>query len=298
LSYYHSGVVKMWGRRWLICLFLLVTIVLSARCVYAYNIESTIIEVYDDGSVVITQILSSASPPEEISVKLLGNPVYIEANSNGTPVPVEVSEGVAYLTVPSEKVVLTYMVTELTNKVGEDWILSLNSPYPVTVMLSDNMMMYEITPDNFDVTIINETVAFVFQPGPIEIKYVLVPQIPDGTGPLPPSEPSPPTGFFTGTWLILLAIGILLAIVVIYFVLKKYGSRRESEDIYSSLDNRDNRILTTLSKYGELTARELIEKTSIPKTPLYRRLRKLVELGLVESVTRSGVVYYRIKSKR
>ncbi len=288
----------MWGRKWLICLFLLITIVFSARYVYAYSIESTIIKVYDDGSVMITQILSSTSPPEEISIELLGSPVYIEANSDGTPIPVEVSDGVAYLTVPSEKAILTYMVTDLTNKVGEDWVLSFSSPYPVTVILSDNMMMYEITPENFDVTIINETVAFVFQPGQIEIKYVLVPQMPGGTGPPSPPEPSLSTGFFMGMWPILLALGVLLAIIVIYFAFKKQQSKRESEDIYSLLDNRDNRILTTLSKYGELTARELIEKTSIPKTPLYRRLRKLVELGLVESVTRSGVVYYRIKSRK
>lgn len=291
----------MWRRKWLICLLFLIVITVisfSARYAYAYSIESTVVKVYEDGSVIITQVLSSTSPPEEMSVKLLGDPVYIEANSDGTPVPVEVSEGVVYLTVPSERAILTYMVTELTNKVGEDWILFFNSPYPVTVILSDNMMMYEITPENFDVTIINETVAFVFQPGQIEIKYVLVPQMPSGTASHPPTEPSPSTGFFMDMWSILLAIGILLVAIVIYVALRKQGSRRKSEDIYSSLDNRDNRILTTLSKYGELTARELIEKTSIPKTPLYRRLRKLVDLGLVESVTRSGVVYYRIKSKK
>ncbi len=284
-------------RLYLISIVILsIILLISSYRVYGYNIDSTIITVYEDGSVMITQTIAASSPPEDIELTLLGTPVYIEANSFGTPIPVEVSAGTAHLTSPGEKVTVRYVVADLTNKVGEDWILSYTSPYPTIVILSENIMMYEISPENFDVMLVNDTVAFVFQPGPVEIKYVLIPQVPDGTSTPPPQPPY--NQFLIGFWpLIIIAVIIILA-VAIYFLSRGSRSKREADDIYKSLDSRDNKILTTLSKYGELTARELIDRTKIPKTPLYRRLRKLIDLGLIESVSRAGVVYYRIKSRK
>lgn len=269
--------------------------------VYAYTVESTIINVYEDGSVLIIHHISISIPPEKFNIKLLGQPVYIEARSLGTPIPVEVTNNTAYITAPGDEVTIEYLVSALTNKVGENWVLSYMSPYSTTVILPENTMIYEINPKNFDLTLVNETVGFIFPPGSVEIKYILIPQVPSGGSGTTPQPSSSPASFLQTlinteilTWLGV----IIIACIAAYLLLKRLRSPLSNEEIYGSLDARDNKILNTLSKYGEMTAKELIEKTRIPKTPLYRRLRKLSALGLIESVSKAGITYYRVKVRK
>ncbi|MEM0340632.1 MAG: winged helix-turn-helix transcriptional regulator [Acidilobaceae archaeon] len=64
------------------------------------------------------------------------------------------------------------------------------------------------------------------------------------------------------------------------------------------LDDRDKAIIETLREQGEATVAELQQKTGIPKTPLYRRLKKLEEMGLIEPRETGGARKYRLKSDK
>jgi len=61
------------------------------------------------------------------------------------------------------------------------------------------------------------------------------------------------------------------------------------------LDERDKLIINVIKRLGEVPAQKIMEETGIPKTPLYRRLKKLEKAGIIESVLRSGKTYYRVK---
>jgi len=276
-----------------ILFFTLLTILLmSFQLIYSYqafHLDKVVINVYEDGSTLVTYYISVDHYPENLTIKLLGEPIYIEAESGGVNIPVDVSGLNASLIALDSDVKLTYLTNVLTNKSGNEWTLHYFSESSSKVILPKTSLIYEVYPKNFNVSIINDTFAISLPQGEVTIKYVLIPTQPTGGG-----------GNVVKPYIInplYLVIGILgFAIIVGGYVI--YSKRKTRMEIYKTLDERDRRILEILSKYGELTAKEIMEKSGIPKTPLYRRLNRLVESGFIESVRRSGSVYYRIKSGR
>ncbi len=274
----------------ILIIVVLATLSIAYTSVEGYKINSTTIYVYEDGTVSVQQIIYVDNPPENISIHLLGSPLLIEAESNSTPIHVDISDNLASLISPDKEITLDYVTSSLTNKSGEEWILYYSSSYKTLVILPENSMPYDISPSNFNISIINNSVALVMPPGEVKIQYVITPKLTE-------KPSSNPFQSITGSYylLLLFSILIIIIIVVIYLLYRKKTKNKPAE--YNSLDTRDDKILTVLSKYGELTAREIMEKTNIPKTPLYRRLRKLINLGLIETKTIQGVQKYRISKK-
>ena len=271
-------------------LFILILILAASNVsVEGYKISSATLYVYGDGTVLVQQTIYAENPPESISVLLLGNPFLIEVKSDSTLIHVNVTNNTAYFIAPDKEIKLSYMTSSLTNKTGEEWTVSYFSTYKTLVILPENSMPYNISPSNFDINIINESVALVMPTGKVIIKYILTPSVPERKK---TTVSSPYTVNIRFLYIALITIAIL-SIIYLFYQKRKKGET----SVYKDLDERDNRILNVLSKYGELTAREIMEKTSIPKTPLYRRLRKLVSIGLIETKTSGGVLRYRIKSK-
>ncbi|MCE4609467.1 MAG: winged helix-turn-helix domain-containing protein, partial [Desulfurococcales archaeon] len=64
-----------------------------------------------------------------------------------------------------------------------------------------------------------------------------------------------------------------------------------------ALDERDRLIIDAL-KTGPKTASELMDLTGIPKTPLYRRLRKLIDRGIIEYKDEGGSRKYMLKTTK
>lgn len=100
---------------------------------------------------------------------------------------------------------------------------------------------------------------------------------------------------FPSTYYHYLFVGAL-ALTLLLYTLYKYmlGGRKR---LLEELDERDKLIINVLTKHGELSVQKIMEKTGIPKTPLYRRLKKLEKMGLIEPNVRSGKTYYRVKRK-
>lgn len=63
------------------------------------------------------------------------------------------------------------------------------------------------------------------------------------------------------------------------------------------LDERDQAILEALKRLGEATASMLVKEAGIPKSPLYRRLRRLEEAGIIESRRVKGKTYYKLRKE-
>ena len=84
----------------------------------------------------------------------------------------------------------------------------------------------------------------------------------------------------------------LIAILLIYVVFKRLISSKTS---FIEIDERDKLIVDVIRRPGEAPAQKIMEETGMPKTPLYRRLKKLEKAGIIESVLRSGKTYYKVK---
>jgi|GEM_PF-1070247 len=78
-----------------------------------------------------------------------------------------------------------------------------------------------------------------------------------------------------------------------YFII----TRRRREDVSEYLDNIDKEILGVIEKMGEATARDIMDATRLPKTTLYRRLNKMIKMGIIGARARGGITYYYIIKK-
>ncbi|MEM1610090.1 MAG: winged helix-turn-helix domain-containing protein [Sulfolobales archaeon] len=74
-------------------------------------------------------------------------------------------------------------------------------------------------------------------------------------------------------------------------------ARRRRGDISEYLDNVDKEILSIVEKLGEATARDIMDATRLPKTTLYRRLNKMIKMGIIGTRAKGGVTYYYIIKK-
>lgn len=94
---------------------------------------------------------------------------------------------------------------------------------------------------------------------------------------------------------ILLAIALVASGVVgglIYYLRFVRGRGPLDVDSLLSLDSTDKQIIDAIDQYGEITAKDLIDVTGLPKSTLYRRLKKLSDMGIVGSKVKGGVTYY------
>jgi len=267
------------------------------RALSTYTVASTILVVNVDGSVDVIQTLRYFNPGENISLPLIGDPIYIEVTSSGVPQPIEIQDGELLIVEPlGDEISIRYVVTDLTNKTGDEWVLAFKVPWDVGVILPNEAMVLEVAPDDFDVGVVNDTVVLLFHQGEVRIKYILIHvysgQETQGGATSPASSVQ-----ILGVVASLIPGLIVLTIVAFmtYLASKLLRRRRGVDIVKSSLDDRDEQIINLLKSHGELTAKEIMYKTGIPKTPLYRRLKKLVKLGLLERRVERGVIYYKIR---
>ena len=73
------------------------------------------------------------------------------------------------------------------------------------------------------------------------------------------------------------------------------GSAAEVTLVSSGLDDRDKAILDLLSREGPLGVSEVARRLGISKSTAWRKLQKLVDMGLVERIVVNGTPLYRVK---
>ncbi|HWQ16587.1 MAG TPA: winged helix-turn-helix transcriptional regulator [Sulfolobales archaeon] len=73
--------------------------------------------------------------------------------------------------------------------------------------------------------------------------------------------------------------------------------RRHRSEGPEYLDSTDREILRVIEKLGEASARDIMSHTNLPKTTLYRRLNKMISMGIIGTRAKSGITYYYILRK-
>ena len=283
-------------RKLLALLLVLVMVALQALS-QSYTVD-VVIEVFVDGSAKITYNVTVRQPPVQLTLPLLGEPFYVEAYSDNESIPVEYNATHVFFTAVHNTTTIVYFTSNLTAKKGDEWTLTIRSPWKTTVILPSEALVYEISPEDFEPTLVNGKVGFTFNPGTVEIKYILIPAPIQSNTTRPTATRPDNTGSGEEFWVLTAKTLVIVVVVVAIFLYVKRFRKKKGTEALEELDERDRKIIETLIREGELTAQELIEKTSIPKTPLYRRLKKLVSQGYVEAITRSGKTYYRIRKPR
>jgi uncharacterized membrane protein len=85
----------------------------------------------------------------------------------------------------------------------------------------------------------------------------------------------------------------------LYYIRRNKRTKQEEEkeeEIQIGLDERDKVVLDAIKKSGGTsTLSELVKQTNLPKTTVYRRVKRLVAMGYVEEVREKGKVRYVLK---
>ena len=245
------------------------------------------IEVMDTGDAVCTYTLQVDNAPAVVNISLVGSAYIVEAyDSYGEEASFNISNGKLELYVFENTSVTIRYLTVLAMRKDRLWIINFTADVPVKLVLPENSVIAYLDPipENLEVSS-NRTILY-YSGGPIYIEYMIYTSLPP-----PTTETSTKTSPQTTTqqissggneflYLILLIILVGATGTILYFSRKRTANKTLPE-----LDERDLEIIKAIKELGgSATPAEIMEKTKIPKTPLYRRLQRLVEYGVLREV--------------
>ncbi len=273
-----------------------------------------IINVSEAGVAEVYVIFNVNDAPTVIVHKPLGTPFsyYAYYLSTGNPAPLEYNGSLVLGADINGTVVLVYLTEDLTRKEGALWGLNMASQANVAIVLPENTIPLHIEPNPLYVGLNDSRVVVLLPPGNISIEYTLYVASPKTTKPSTSPQPTstlthaetasptksetspPPTETAKaptiGLWLALLAITVGVAVGVLYKLHTRKGS------ISYILDERDREVINAIKELGgEATASQLLAVLKIPKTSLYRRIKRLLKLGFIEEIKAGGRKIYKLK---
>ncbi len=264
--------------------------------------KALIVEVQIDGGTWIYENITVSNAPANITVPLQAPPLILYAEDvDGVPLPVSYTNTTATITAYDSGIIsLKYYTLNLTSKTGSLWALKFTAPCDTLILLPRDAIPVSTTPQPAPVVYKGEPALKFSKNTNIIIKYYI---IPGGlTGESTPTKNYSTTPQNKPTISTNLATIIVIIIIIAGAGGLLYTQRTGRKQVKESkpeiettrLDERDRAILEAL-KHKPMTALELQQNTGIPKTPLYRRLRKLIEEGLIEYYEEEGVRVYRLK---
>lgn len=261
---------------------LIATIVLLLTTVTYGGEEITIVlNVAQDGSILVTHILKIEKEVEVIKIRALAEPTSeVIAYGEKEPYLTEIncSEGLCDIVVyyPSlGPLNISYIVTTLTSYSGGIWTINFVANATTLIILPEETVPVSIPGDFISIKEKNNRYYISVPPGEHKVEYTLLIKIPEEVKREKKGEPQERE---SGTLLLFLLPIIMVIVIIIVFFLKRKVSRPKFKD----LDETDILILKTVKKKKLLTLSELVRETGLPKTTAYRRINKLAENGYLK----------------
>ncbi len=178
-----------------------------------------------------------------------------------------------------------YDVNTLTSKESDVWTLLLNSPYNVNVSFPVNSTIIYLSSTPTAVNTAGGQLSLCLGSGDWEISYLL-PLVAGGEDSLGPTGFSQTSGIIQIEYVIVLATGLIIAIVVVLLVLKRKRKPNIKKTINANpqLMNEDRAVLEFLAeKEGKAFEAEIRERfPEMPRTSLWRLIKRLEKLEIVE----------------
>ncbi|MEM4666349.1 MAG: winged helix-turn-helix transcriptional regulator [Thermofilum sp.] len=276
------------------------------------------VTIYADGSALVTIKAETGGAPL-VELEAIGSPdpslgiVAFNERNELLPTSYDSASGlITVLAFNSSTVTVSYVTATLTTKVRDLWFVNFSAPLPATVELPPNATLSGIYTDFTSIKAEGGRVVVQFPPGPVMLSYTLLQPLrprppPPGNqtqqpATPPPSQPSGPAQPSPGTptqqpspaqpqqvdWLLVALLGVALAAAAAAALILR-GRRKEG------LSETDMEIIRALQAAGGgMFQSELAARLSIPTTTLWRRLRKLQELGYIVIERRGGRNYVRL----
>lgn len=203
---------------------------------------------------------------------------------------------------------VSYFTQDLTNKTGRLWTFTIDAPVNITVKLPQELTVVGLNKVPLSISSEGETLTIMFEEGVLTLNYIVTP--------IKPTTTQLGTAVGWG-WLgyTALAAGVLLVGgVVIWITLrrrgrlaaKSYVKEKRIIDVEKILASKpdlrpdDKEALRFLAEVGgEAFEAELRSRLNLPKTSMWRMVRRLQREGLVgvKKVGGQNLVYIREESE-
>ena len=261
---------------------------------------------YSDGSAHISAEIDVDPLDPDFQVDLFGPSVdnFVAVGENGFLLSSEIiGDKVTIDTFGSSTITIDYDIHDLISKEGRVWTFSLDSPTDYSLLMPTNSIIVGMNalPSNMD--LVDDQTKLDLGEGLSEINYIfgtttpVPPPTNPTTPPTNPTNPVQPTNDMSTYALIGIPIAAAAAGAAIMIkrkskstpVLQTESTKSESIDTESIFNQRpemredDKEIVKFISKNGgEALESELRKKFLQPRTTMWRAVKRLERLGIIE----------------
>ena len=257
---------------------------------------------YSDGSTHISSQIQVDSFSPDYEINLFGPSVdnFVAVGENGFLLTSEIVNNTAIVdTFGSSSITIDYDIHDLISKEGRIWTFSFDSPSEYSLLMPSNSIIVGMStiPKNMEIT--DEQTILELSSGETEINYILgTPQTP--VDPTPPPQPTP-----TEDYTIPIIIGGIAAAGIggASIMIKKNKTKSSSIqteikeekpknepvdpqrifDYVPDMREDDKKIVRFISENGgQVFESELRKKFLQPRTTMWRAVKRLERLGVIE----------------
>ena len=274
---------------WLKYFITLLLLSISLAFICSTNKQHAVLRVYEDGVVEVNITISPSLFMPIVNITLLGEPYYLTVtDENGTFLTYELrGRNLTVYSLGARTIFITYLTSSITSKYGEIWTLNASFPFNFTVILPSNAIILSINEIPISITSKDNTTLLTFQGGEdISISYTLPPPSPwEGEGGTNASNPPM-------RWELPLYLTPILLSALAILLIKRTRKRR----LPMTLSEEERMIVDALRRRGGCAYQyEIARELNIPKTTLWRHVRRLSELGVLEVQKHGRQNYLRLK---
>ncbi len=286
---------------------LLLTTLLLAGLAYAepaiYEAKHLNVTLYADGYAWIEYNIEVYTPLPYIKVELFGSGYedLLVVGEEGIPLDYNVTEGgVEVATLGLRGISISYFTQDLTNKTGRVWAFTIDPPINTTVTLPKELTVVGLNKTPLSIGYAGDKIALVFPSGRLALSYIVF-TTQDRADKQDQASPSYISLAFFGLAAIVAAASTIV-ILKRRMEAKRYRKEERTIDVEKIIASRpdlrpdDKEVLRFLAEAGgEAFEAELRSRFNLPKTSMWRMVKRLKREGLVDvkKVGGQNLVYIR-----
>lgn len=285
-------------------------LLLFAPLIYAapssYEPKRLTATIYADGYVWIEYEVKANPLLPSVNITLFGERFedLMVVSGNGLLLDYNLTKnGVEVNTLGLTDIKISYSTQELTNKTGRLWAFTIDAPVDITVKLPQELTVVGLNKVPLSISSEGETLAIVFERGVLTLNYIVT-----------PTKPTTIQQSGVGWWgwlsyASLAAAVVFVGAVAAWIVVRRrrraaklYVKEKRVIDVEKILASKpdlrpdDKEVLRFLAEAGgEAFEAELRSRFNLPKTSMWRMVRRLQREGLVgvKKVGGQNLVYIR-----
>jgi uncharacterized membrane protein len=252
--------------------------------------NSLVVQVFSDGSALVTQRLTASQSSASVQVPLLSSVLYhvVAADGNNSPLSWKISgSNITVYTLGATAVTLSYDTLNLTGKKGAVWTIDFVTRYNTTVVLPEFSTLSYISGTPYSIGIVNDSPVATVPPGTWEISYgvsigsISTTTSTSGGGGVTPSG----TSWELDTVVVVVIVAGAVGAVLVY---RWWRGRLDLGPQGADLRPDDVQVLNFIQeKGGKVLEPEIRMRFALPKTSAWRQIKRLERLGYLK-VTKIG----------